>query len=168
MKKRVLQTAISAGVPFAAMMALFFYWKYGPFGAIAGLVSGIGFGICIAIFVERQRVGLEQKDQIFEDEAVLFQGPANHFKNGEGRGGWLVLTETKLAFRSHGKNLQNQPLDVYINEMSGLVRGILGRLIPRKLSVALKSGKRETFVVTQRGEWTRLLEERIQRAKGLR
>ena len=165
MTKRILKTAISSGVPFGFMMALFFSWRFGPIGAIAGALSGVCFGIFIGIFIERQRPKLEAKDQIFEGEKIILQGPANHFKKMEARGGWLVLTDTKLAFRSHGVNLQNEPLNIHISEISSLAKGVLGRVIPRRLSLVLQSGKRETFMVAQRGEWTKLLAERIHPTK---
>jgi hypothetical protein len=40
------------------------------------------------------------------DEVLLAERPANHFLRGEGRGGKLLVTSKRLAFRPHRFNVQ--------------------------------------------------------------
>jgi hypothetical protein len=86
------------------------------------------------------------------------QGPANHRRGAEARGGWLVLTERALVFRSHGFNVQNAPLRVPLAE----VRGVRGKrtlgLIPNLLLVERQDGTAEAFVVSERDAWLRAIE----------
>jgi hypothetical protein len=91
----------------------------------------------------------EEVDEVFEDEPVIWNGPANHRRGLEFRGGWLRLTPTRLAFRSHGFNVQNQEVNLArtdivsakITRFFGLVKGV---------EVTLKIGKPQKFVVWDR------------------
>ncbi|MEX0586455.1 MAG: hypothetical protein WD176_07415, partial [Pirellulales bacterium] len=142
------------GVPFALIMGALFAWKYGiPLGVPMGVASGVAFGWAMSRFTEKQRNKMECTSGLFEEEAVLFQGPANHFMNFEGRGGWLVLTPTRLAFRSHRKNAQNIPLDIGLDEVASAGACRTAGVIPNGLKVVRKSGVTDRFVVTDRKDW---------------
>jgi len=88
-------------------------------------------------------------DEVFEDEPVIWKGPANHLLGIEFRGGWLRLTPTRLAFRSHGFNVQNGQLNLArtdivtakITRFFGFFKGV---------EVTLKIGKPQKFVVWDR------------------
>jgi multisubunit Na+/H+ antiporter MnhB subunit len=87
MINRLVKTAFFSGVPFGLCMGLFFAWIYKSYIAFpAGLACGLAFGFIVAIFTETQRKRMESKDGWLDGEPIIFQGPVNHFFNGEGRG----------------------------------------------------------------------------------
>jgi len=100
-------------------------------------------------------------DNTFEGEEVIHQDAANHFLNGEGRGGWLTLTSMRLAFRSHGNNIQNESCDINVNEMVEAIPVYTARVIPNGLRVETKEGDRQSFVVSNRKQWATLINEQI-------
>jgi len=162
MIKRFITTASFTGIPFGVFMGLFFTWQYGnDFGIPSGIVSGIFFGLAIAAFVERQRKKMESNDGTFEGEKIIHQGPANHFLNGEGRGGWLTLTSSLLAFRSHGSNVQNQPYDLNVNEIIGADPAFTFYIIPNGLRISTNKGDEPLFVVSKRKQWASLIKQQI-------
>lgn len=91
----------------------------------------------------------EEVDEVFENEPVIWKGPANHLSGLEFRGGWLRLTPTRLAFRSHGFNMQNHEVNLArtaivtakISRIFGLFKGV---------EVTVKTGKPQKFVVWDR------------------
>lgn len=147
-----------AGVPFGIVMGLFFSVIVGIQAAfLLGLVSAVCFGGAMATFLETQRDRMESKDGLFEGETVIYQGPANHFLNKESRGGWLTLTESRLCFRSHGSNMQNQPVNIEIKTISGVQPKLTLGIIPNGLRVNLKTGQSEYFIVFNRSNWIKLI-----------
>ena len=161
--RRPVKNSILYGLPFGIFMGFYFHWVYGPgSGIFGGVFSGILFGVAMAVFGGLQRKRMQSMDATFEGEAVISQGPANHFRKAEGRGGWLYLTSTRMAFRSHGKNIQNQPIDIDIQEILEARPTRLLGFIPTGLSVFLKAGGKESFVVSKRKEWTRQISGQIQ------
>ncbi len=153
---RLLKTACFTGLAFGVSMGLFFALRFGSAtaGILGGVFSGVFFGITIAAFAEVQAKRMKVKPGgEFEGEPVLHQGPANHFLNREGRGGWLTLTPTKLAFRSHGKNIQNDPVDINLADITEAHASRTIGIIPNGLRVRLESRKTETFVVHGREVW---------------
>jgi hypothetical protein len=164
-------TLIRTGVPFGIAMALVFSWLLGrSWGVMIGVTSGVLFGVAMTLFVflmsERTRI---QGD--FENEAVLWQGPASHIvpqpakaravwmagTPTQTRGGWLVLTPTRLAFRAHGRNLLNQKVDIDRREIRSTESGRSLGLFPNILRISLVSRTAETFVVRDLNEWIRQL-----------
>lgn len=104
---------------------------------------------------------MESRDATFEGEAALFQGPANHFLKVEGRGGWLTLTKTRLAFRSHGKNIQNQPMDIAISNILKAKPTMTAEFIANGLRITKKDGEKESFVVSHRKEWAKRISDQL-------
>jgi hypothetical protein len=158
MTKRLFKTALLTGIPFGVLMGLFFLFIFrSPNSIFLGLACGVAFGMFLAIFTEIQRKKMESTDGTFEGEAIVFQGPANHFFNGESRGGWLTLTPSKLAFRSHGMNAQNQNLDIDLEELAEVVTSLTLGIIPNGLRVVLRTGRKESFVLYDREKWRKLI-----------
>lgn len=154
MSQRLIKNVIVTGVPFGLFIGIFFSWSYGNyFGVIGGIGCGIFFGISMSLFAESQRRKMISENESFEGEAVLFQGPANHFMKAEGKGGWLTLIDTRLAFRSHGKNIQNKPIDIAISEIVEVKPNLMAGLIPNGLRIYKKDGDKESFVVSNRKDW---------------
>ena len=156
---RFVRSALAAGIPFGLAMTAFFTMQHGLERAlVAGPISGVLFGVAIAAFSTVQRRRLEIPGGMLDGERVLHQGPANHVRGIESRGGWLVLTERSLAFRSHGLNVQNAPLRLALADIRAAFGRRTGGLIPNGLRVDRKDGGEEIFVVGGRGEWLRALE----------
>jgi len=92
--RQLATTFVSTGTPFGLFMALISAFQFGQsWGVMAGVVTGVLFESAITLFVlfmsNRMRVRGD-----FENEPVLWQGPANHVLGIEARGGWLILTPT--------------------------------------------------------------------------
>jgi hypothetical protein len=109
--------------------------------------------VVIALFARSKNRALAAPAVDEEGEAVVFQGPANHFKGVEAVGGKLILTRARLRFRSHGLNVQvhdeSYPIAAILDVAATRSLGI----IPNGLLVTLDDGRREKFVVNGRGEW---------------
>lgn len=161
-------TGIPFGLFFGLFMGLFFGWRLGlrwqfglSLGLAGGLCAGILFGISMAAFARIQSKKMKSTDERLEGETILMQGPANHFLRGEGRGGWLTLTPSRLIFCSHGHNIQNSPLDIPLAEIREATPSLTMRIIPNGLRVNTKNGHRESFVVSNRKDWARRITEQL-------
>ena len=135
-------------------------------GIVTGLVSGIIFGVlfcgfCDACLCEWLFWKIEAKDGVFEDEPVIFQGPASHLQGGERRRGWLILTPSCLVFRRRGINMQNQPLVLSIEAISEVTPVLRLGFIPDGLCITRGRDKGESFVVINRKKWTRLIARQV-------
>ena len=151
---RIFRTALSTGVPFGAFMGLYFSFQSGVVpGMLAGTLTGLLFGASIAIFVERQRKRLEIKGPDFEGARILLQGPANHLQRAEARGGWLILTDAGLVFRSHGKNIQNAEVRIALSEVRRASPYRTLGVIPNGLRLEKANGTEESFVLLDRASW---------------
>lgn len=149
-----LKTTLSTGVPFGVVMGLFLSLRYGPsVGLLAGLFAGLMFGAAMSGFVELQARRMKIRGDALDGEPILFQGPANHWRGPEARGGWLVLTTRRLVFRSHGKNVQNQGLAIQLGEVMSVEPSRSLGIVPNGLRVRLYGDTVERFVVQGRGEW---------------
>jgi hypothetical protein len=154
---RHLATAVSSGLPFGLAMGLLFALTGGlERGLVAGSVAGLAFGVAIAGFALVQKRRLELHGEL-QGEPVLHQGPANHWAGREARGGWLALTPTRLVFRAHGLNVQNEPLALALAEVERVepIRTLF--VVPNGLRVRRGDGTEERFVVTGRTTWVRAI-----------
>src|SRR5450631_1651672 len=61
-------------------------------GIFAGAIAGLVFGFVIEKFRSSKLVNNSTKIDVDEDEKIIFETPANHFKGAEGVGGKLYLT----------------------------------------------------------------------------
>jgi hypothetical protein len=151
--KRLLSTGVRSGVPFGVAMSLFFSLSYGlPAGLVAGAVAGLLFGVALALFTEAQRKKLEVTGD-YQGESILHQGPANHWRRGEARGGWLLLTPRRLVFRAHQANVQNEPIELAVADVRSCEPCRTLGVVPNGLRVYLGSGAQERFVVSERASW---------------
>jgi GRAM domain-containing protein len=153
--KRFLVSVLRAGLPFGLAMGLVFSfmtdWRMGvSLGALAGLMFGLG----IAVFQAFQSRRFQKNRPDFSGEQLLREGPANHFRRGEGVGGWLFLTSRRLLFRSHEINLQQHELDLPLAEIAEASAVNTAWLIPNGLLVRTASGTTERFVVEQHKRWS--------------
>lgn len=161
---RLIKTALPAGLFFGALMSVVFVFTMDPvIGPRLGMLAGVLFGVFVAGFTEVQHRRMHVS--VFENESVVFQGPANHFMRREGRGGWLTLTATRVAFRSHGKNVQNQPLDIGIASIASAVPCNTALIIPNGLKITLRDGGTQRFAVSDHKQWARLIAEAVKQRR---
>ncbi|WP_238008834.1 GRAM domain-containing protein [Dactylosporangium sp. AC04546] len=81
------------------------------------------------------------------NEDVVLRVRANLWRGSEAVAGHLTLTETHLRFRAHGLNIQTQPLDVPVAEITSMRKYNNMRIIPNGLAVTMASGTEHRFVV---------------------
>jgi hypothetical protein len=160
---RFLKYTLMAGVPFGLGMGAFFALRTGSLttGGGLGLLCGALFGLIIAVFAETGRRKMQSRSGIFEGERVIWQGPANHFVRRESRGGWLTLTPTRLAFRSHGMNIQNRALDISLSDIEAAQPSVTASIVPNGLRVTRRDGVVESFVVSGRKDWARAISRAV-------
>jgi len=155
-------TALRSGLSFGVAMTLVFALRHGWGAAlVAGPCAGLAFGLVMGGFATIQKNRLMLRGELLDGERILYQGPANHWRGAEARGGWLVLTERALVFRAHGFNVQNAPVRLELSAIRGVLpRNTLG-IVPNGMRVDRADGQQERFVVNKRGEWIRRIEARI-------
>jgi hypothetical protein len=160
--RTLISTMIFAGVPFGLGMGVLFYLRFGSYlGIRAGIFCGAAFGTVLGIFLELQRRKLEIRSPMLAGETILMQGAANHFLGREARGGWLVLTPTKLTFRSHGHNLQNEGREIALKDVTSVEPSWTLGIVPNGVRIALADGGFESFVLQSRRRWLRALQEAL-------
>jgi hypothetical protein len=159
---RMIKTTLLAGIPFGLFMGLLASLMLGIFiGIFLAVICGVLFGLAIAIFLELMRKNLESKETHFEGEKIIHQGSANHFQGIEGRGGWLILTSNRLIFKSHGMNIQNQPLSLEMQNIANVSVVNTAGIIPNGLLITKKDGSKEQFVVSGRQSWVKYISPQL-------
>ncbi len=101
----------------------------------------------------RQQKKFMLKIQVAGEENAMFCGGANHFKNGEGVGGKMVLFQDSLVFKSHKFNIQNHELHIPLSDIAAVSAYNVWGIVPTGLEVIKKAGGSEKFVVEKPGEW---------------
>ena len=124
------------------------------FGLVTGAASGLAFGLAMAGFMAIQRRRFSRTRPEFRGEELLHDGPANHFVNGEGVGGWLFLTRDRLLFRSHQVNIQPHELSVPLADIAEIQPVRTARIFPNGLRLVTRSGREERFVVEAHRRWS--------------
>ena len=167
------RTAGLAGLAFGVPMGLVIGVVAGSVEAgVAGAVGcGAFFGLAMGVFgrtaTETSTFDPDGREAAFEpNETVLFSGPANHFKGLEGVGGKLHLTSQRLRFRSHAINVQTHDESYPLEDIAAVEAVRTLGLIPNGLLVHRRDGARERFVVHQRDEWVRRIQQAIEGPAG--
>lgn len=101
-----------------------------------------------------------------EGERLLEDGPANHAGRGETVGGWLFLTDRRLAFLPHRLSFGlGGPVTLPLDEVAAASAATLYRVVPQALVVERTDGGVERFAVGSRGQaWADAIEEARRRA----
>jgi hypothetical protein len=152
--RRFARTTLRTGIPFGIAMGVFCVlmagWQRGLSLAVG---SGLLFGITMAAFTGYQQRRFAVQRPAFTNEQILHEGPANHFLNGEGVGGWIYLTSRRLLFRSHAINFQPHELSIELSDISKALPVLTAKIIPNGLRIVTRSGRDERFVVEERRRW---------------
>ena len=169
---RFLRTVVLAGLVFgtcfgvpAGILALVFTQRVGFALAVAAVCvvgAGLPFGFALAAFQRSLRGRAAGGNPDLRGEHVLWEGVANHFVEGEGVGGYMWLTDSRLLFVSHRANVRPHELTIPLHEVREVRAARTLRLVPNALNVDTASDTTERFVVEDRGAWAR----EIQHARG--
>ncbi len=114
----------------------------------------------MGLFANSKSVKEATRITLPEDETILFETGANHFKGSEAAGGKLYFTNKRLVFKSHKFNFQNHEFSVSSDDILHAERYKTLGIVNNGLSVTLRENKIEKFVVQQPAEWlARLAQE---------
>lgn len=156
-----LKTFFKSGIFFGVLMGLYYSYEHGlKTGVGYGIFTGIFFGAIMALFAQFQSKKFQSERPVFLDEKLLKEGPANHFLNGEGVGGWIYLTDKNLFFKSHAANFQNHELSIPLSKIVEAEKGRTLGIIPNQLRVKLENKKVEKFVVNDVNDWIKNIQEK--------
>lgn len=160
------KSAVYAGLMFGLIstpIAGFFSGMFPPHSggdAVAllaqGLIAAVGFGLIMGLFVRSKTVARQTAIELPDGEAVEFEGNANHFLNGEGRGGRLYLTNRNLIFQPHRFNLQSTRVVIPRADIAGAAKCRTWGIFPNGLLVTHRDHGMDRFVIAgDRQEWVR-------------
>ena len=156
--KTALITGTAYGIPMGLLAGVVLTLARGfafgiAFGLAIAVMSGAAFGLVMGGFVAIQRRRFARARPEFSGEQLLHDGPANHFLNGEGVGGWLFLTQERLLFRSHQINIQPHELSVTLAEIAEVQPVRTAKVFPNGLRLVTRSRKEDRFVVEEHRRW---------------
>lgn len=164
---KFLKVTLLTGIPFGLFMGISWSVIYGSKSpAIAGSIAGILFGVSMGVFVNYQKKKFETERPSFPGEDLVKEGGANHFRNIEAVGGWIYLTDQRLLFRSHSMNVQRHELTIPLLEISEAKPCMTFGIIPNGLEIKTIDGKTEKFVVEDRKDWAKKIQETKERIAG--
>lgn len=141
------------------------FWDALPISTIGGFVAALLFvwlmGRMSKKINEDMSEVLESSEGEFkDDQQIIRQTNATHFKGIEGVGGVLILTPKRLVFQSHGFNISNHQWEVALADITYFSRRKTLGIIPNGLEITTKEGsKPERFVVIGAGDWENELKQ---------
>lgn len=156
--KTALRAGIAFGIPMGILAGIMIGIARGlssgvSLGFLMAGGSGLAFGLATAGFMAIQRKHFARARPEFTGGELLHDGPANHFLNGEGVGGWLFLTKELLLFRSHEFNIQRHELSVPLSEIAEVQAVRTAKIFSNGLRLVTRSGRDERFVVGAHQRW---------------
>lgn len=174
-KPKFWRIVVLFGVPYGVLTALFNSSGGLINRTINGLVSGSIFGLLLGLiwlplmrltlskFGKSQRIMDQTEIEPFDDETMVFEGPANHFKRREGRGGRLYLTDKRLHFVPHFFNIQRSKVSIPVPEVveafHSKKKTIIG-VIANELIVKTKV-ETHRFVVDEDANWPKRIVDQM-------
>ena len=121
-------------------------------GPVTSAIFAGLWGAGMLWFTVAAKKRIERDPPDLSGERVVFQSPANHLRKAEGVGGWLILTDERLAFRPHKFNVQTVDWSVPLEQVSGFEPRSTAWIIPNGIGVVTARGE-ERFVVDDRNRW---------------
>lgn len=100
------------------------------------------------------------KIQLKDNETIVKEGFANHFKGIDDAGGKLWLTNLRLFFKSHLFNFQPHEESYLLSDIVSVQPVSIFYLLPG-IAVTLKDGRIEKFVVNQRQDWLNSISSKL-------
>lgn len=166
MTKKTLLTALAFGLPWAVIMIIYFSVTKGfsielvLLILIVGLLIGLIFAGALQFMTKRLLKKITVK--IFDNEQIIREGGANHFKGMEGVGGKLVLTNKRLIFKSHKLNVQNHQDNFELEKIERLQTNKTLGFIANGLIVELANQEKHKFVVDAPQAWIEIISNQKQ------
>jgi len=161
MTKKEIKTAISVGLFWSVFVIGFFYLidKMYLTSAFMYLVFGqmFGFGIIFFSKLYADKVVELIKIEIPEDEVLIKEGKASHFRGIEAAGGKLLLTDKKLYFKPHKLNIQNHSLIIELPNIESIKRVRTAKVINNGIKIKLNNSVHHQFVVDNAKSWFEVL-----------
>jgi hypothetical protein len=161
------RNALLAGAAFGLCMGLFAGVIWGDVPPRDGdgvvrllttiLTTGLPFGLFFGLFANSKFVAKQVAIDLPPGESVEFATGANHFLNGEARGGRLYLTNRHLLFKPHRLNVQGDSITIPRVEIASAEATRTLGVVPNGLKITRSNGAAEQFVVNSRAEWLRRL-----------
>ncbi|HEX5170139.1 MAG TPA: GRAM domain-containing protein [Cyclobacteriaceae bacterium] len=168
--KKILLSILYLGLPY---FALTIAWKsfddvINSQVVLSSAFSSLLFAVFFTLFAKYLTKSSLKKIQIElnpEDEKIIKEDGANHFKGAEGVGGKLVLTNKRLIFKSHKFNIQNHEESIGLGQIKTVERRKTWHIINNGLLLQLVNNDVHKFVVNSASEWVNTIDQqrRIQR-----
>lgn len=122
-------------------------------GIIGGAVSGVLFGWLIGILTRSKLFTVKTDLMLNDEESIIYETPASHYRGIEAVGGKLILTNDRLIFKSHRINFQNHELSIDLTWLTTIERYKSLGIVNNGLSFTTDKGTTEKFVVSNVKEW---------------
>jgi hypothetical protein len=106
---------------------------------------------------------LETKHGYSCDEEILADVVANLFRGKEAVGGRLKITNRRLLFEAHNFNVQRQPAEISLSDVTAALKVNTLGIIPNGLLIRTKTGIEYKFVVWRRGRLIELVNSQVKR-----
>ena len=78
----------------------------------------------------------------------------------------MIVTNERLLFEAHGMNLQSEPLEIPLREISDIVPSMTLGVVPNGVIVHCRSGNQYRFVVWGRKRIIELIDRQRSRRSG--
>ncbi|HKJ34900.1 MAG TPA: GRAM domain-containing protein [Balneolales bacterium] len=159
-----MKKAVITSIPFAIVMTLMFYLMNDT-GLVQAIISGLLSGFIWIVFLRlmsRLLYNSIKKKVYFRprsNEELIFESPANHFKNKEAVGGLLSITNERIVFQSHDLNLQNHKWEISTSDIKKLTERKTWGIIPNGLTIETSKNAIEKFVVDEPDKWVRIFKQ---------
>jgi hypothetical protein len=167
MTKKFWITTLAFAIPWTIFMTIInLIVKDGPWyitlisTTIGGLIAGLLFATIMHYAANKlfKKIIIETAD----NENILKEGGANHFKGKEGVGGKLVLTDKRLIFKSHKFNIQNHQdsFDLHLIEKLQATKTL--RFLENGLTLELVNNDKHRFIVDEPTDWIQKIQAQKQ------
>lgn len=170
--KQRLVSGLLTGFLYVGVLMLFDYFSVEKLyslnnlifqGIFFGVFMGIGFPYVMEKYGPRitSKMGKNIQPELSTGESVEIEGPANLFREMEGVGGKLFLTNKNMIFKSHKLNIQTGQTDIPYENILEIVKRKTAKIIDNGIRIKTKDGKEYDFVVNERDYWMEKINEKI-------
>lgn len=158
--KTWLRITLALGLPFALLFGGYLAWRFDwSTGLQFGSLGGLLLGLLVASFSTAQQSLLKQTGTTYEDETILKQAAAQHMAQGQ-RSGLLLLTPTRLVFRSYGTRGKAQNLEIALHTIKTITPVMLLGFIPHGISLSFHAKQDPVyFAVHKRQQWLKAIQK---------
>jgi hypothetical protein len=158
MTKKFWITAVMFGLPWTIFMIVYnSIIMSGPTTRIivTTIIGGLVAGLLFALIMQYAAKMLFKKIivETADNENIIKEGGANHFKGKEGVGGKLVLTDKRLIFKSHKFNIQNHQENFDLGQITKLQTTKTFGILENGLTLELNTNDRHKFIVDEPTDW---------------